>query len=223
MHHNDKSAIFKSTFAAIQAASTVVEAIEVFRTNYGIDFIIYPLCQTPGDAVDTPFVRTTYPDRLQEGLNRMLPFHWREVEVSEAAYEFCADVNRHGLGDNFYSLPINAKSRRALLSLNSSKRDREWSTIVSSLRSEWTELAFFIHEKATFELHGGRGAIQLLGGREVECPPWSVLGKAIKDIGIVLELSDHTVRSYLKSAGSSSAAIAQAAHLRLIPYGSTAG
>jgi DNA-binding CsgD family transcriptional regulator len=244
MQSNDSSAIFRITFAGIQAAPNVIEAIEVLRTNYGIDFITYHLCQTVADVVDTPFVRTTYPDSwvaryllsdyvkidpiFHEGLIRQIPFDWREIEIPETAYEFCADAGRHGLGDNGFSIPVITKSRRALLSLNSRKGDREWSNIVSERRSEWLELAFLIHEKAVFELHGDYDPVPLLGTREVECLHWSALGKDTKDIAAVLGLSSHTVRSYIKSArfklgcATISAATTRAAHLRLIhPYGTT--
>lgn len=243
MHSNEHSAIFRLTHAGIQATSTVKEAIEVLQTNYRIDFVTYHLRHTVAGAIDTPFVRTTYPDAwvaryllsdyvkidpiLHEGMNRQLPFEWREVEVPQAAYEFCADAQRHGLGENGYSIPIVTKTRRALLSLNAKKSDSEWSKIVSDRGSEWAELAFTIHEKAVLELHGDYDPIPLLGSREVECLHWSALGKDSKDIAVILGLSNHTVKSYLKSArfklgcATISAATARAAHLRLIqPPGS---
>lgn len=136
---------------------------------------------------------------LYEGLIRQIPFDWREVEVPEAAREFQSDAQRHGLGANGFSIPNIAKSRRAFLSLNSRKPDPEWDAIVSERRGEWVELAYLIHEKAVFELYGDHDPVPLLGGREVECLHWSALGKDAKDIAAVLGLSDHTVRSYLKS------------------------
>ncbi|WP_331375330.1 helix-turn-helix transcriptional regulator [Sinorhizobium chiapasense] len=239
-----ESALFRITFAGIEAAPAVAAALEVFRANYGVDFVTYHLARTVIGAVDAPFVRTTYPDPwvsrylmrdyaevdpvLHEGLVRQLPFDWREVDVPEAAHEFYADAQAYGLGENGFSIPIVTKSRRALFSLNSRKPDAEWSTIVSERRSEWVELAFLIHEKAVVERYGEHDPIPVLGGREVECLHWSALGKDAKDIAAVLGLSDHTVRSYLKSArfklgcATVSAATARAAQLRLInPYGNT--
>ena len=88
--HTHEPALFRITFAGIEAASTVAEAIEVVQANYGIDYVTYHLAQTVAGIVDAPFVRTTYPDPwvarylvkdyvkvdpiLHEGLVRQLPF-----------------------------------------------------------------------------------------------------------------------------------------------------
>lgn len=39
-----------------------------------------------------------------------------------------------------------------------------------------------------------------LSPRELECLHWAALGKDYKDIAMILEISEHTTRSYLKSA-----------------------
>ncbi|MDG4674732.1 LuxR family transcriptional regulator [Shinella sp. 838] len=242
--HTHESALFRITFAGIEAASTVAEAIEVVQANYGIDYVTYHLAQTVAGIVDAPFVRTTYPDPwvarylvkdfvkvdpiLHEGLVRQLPFDWRDVEIPEAALEFYADAKTFGLGENGFSIPVVTKSRRALFSLNSRKPDSEWSAFVAERRKEWVELAFLIHKKAVRELYGEDDPVPLLGGREVECLHWASLGKEAPQIAAILGLSEHTVRSYLKSAqlklgcATRSAATARAAQLRLInPYGNT--
>ncbi len=242
--HTHESALFRITFAGIEAASTVAEVIEVVQANYGIDYVTYHLAQTVTGIVDAPFVRTTYPDPwvarylvkdyvkvdpiLHEGLVRQLPFDWRDVEIPEAAREFYADAKTFGLGENGFSIPVVTKSRRALFSLNSRKSDSEWSAFVAERRKEWVELAFLIHKKAVRELYGEDDPVPLLGGREVECLHWASLGKEAPQIAAILGLSEHTVRSYLKSAqlklgcATRSAATARAAQLRLInPYGNT--
>ncbi|WP_416068554.1 LuxR family transcriptional regulator (plasmid) [Rhizobium sp. YTUHZ045] len=240
----NESALFRITSAGIEGAPTVDEAIRVVQANYGVDFVTYHLAQTIAGAVDTPFVRTTYPDPwvaryllkdfvkvdpiLHEGLVRQLPFDWREVEIPKAALAFYADAMTFGLGENGFSIPVVTKSRRALFSLNSKKPDSEWSALVVEQREEWVELAFLIHKKAVRELYGEDDPVPLLGGREVECLHWAALGKEAPQIAAILGLSEHTVRSYLKSAqlklecATRSAATARAAQLRLInPYGNT--
>lgn len=239
-----ESALLRITSAGVDAAATVDDAIKVVQANYGIDFVTYHLAQTIVGAVDTPFVRTTYPDPwvaryllkdfvkvdpiLHEGLVRQLPFDWRDVEIPEAALEFYADAMTAGLGENGFSIPVLTKTRRALFSLNSRKPDREWNALVAERRDEWVSLAFLIHDKAVRELYGEDDPVPPLGGREVECLHWAALGKDAPHIAAVLGLSEHTVRSYLKSAQlklgctTRSAATARAAQLRLInPYGNT--
>jgi DNA-binding CsgD family transcriptional regulator len=244
MDMHDPTARFKDTFVEIQAVATVSGALEILQRNYGIDFVTYHLALTIADVVDTPYVRTTYPDFwvsryllneyvkidpvLHAGLFRQMPFDWREVDTPDGVHDFLIDAQRHGIGANGYSVPIVTKSRRALLSLNSKRSDGEWDTIVGQCRNEWIELAFLIHQKAVFELHGEHDPVPQLGAREIECLHWTALGKDSKDIAAILGLSDHTTRSYLKSAryklgcATISAASVRATQLRLInPYGNT--
>ncbi|KJF65474.1 helix-turn-helix transcriptional regulator [Rhizobium nepotum] len=235
---------FQDIIHAVQNAPSVYDALRVLEMAYDIDFSTYHLALTVADVVDTPYVRTTYRDAwvaryllrgyakvdpiLREGLLRQLPFDWREVEVPQAANDFLQDSRDHGVGPNGYSIPIVDKKRRALFSLNSHKTADEWDATVEQFRSEWKELAFLIHHKAIFELHGEHDPIPQLSSREIECLHWTALGKDSIDIAVILKLSEHTTRAYIKSArhklggGSITFTIARAMQLRLInPFGNT--
>lgn len=227
-----------------QSAETVQDALQIFQLAYGVDFATYHLALTMVDIIDTPYVRTTYNATwvsryllrdyvkidpvLREGLVRQMPFDWREVDIPQAAHEFLLDAQHHGVGANGYSIPIVDKSRRALLSLNSRRTGDEWSATVAQYQEEWLELAFLIHHKAVFELYGEHDPIPQLSARELECLHWSALGKDSVDIAVILKLSEHTTRAYIKSArnklggGSITYTIARAMQLRLIqPFGNT--
>ncbi len=246
MNEADQPERLETLFTEIQAAPAVSDAIWIFQRDYDLDFVTYHLALTIADVVDTPYVRTTYRDSwisryllrdyvkidpvLREGLVRQLPFDWREVDVPQAAHEFLLDAQDHGVGVNGYSMPIIDKSRRALLSLNSRREDDEWSATVAQYRAEWMELALLIHHKAIFELHGEHDPVPQLSPREIECLHWSALGKDSVDIAVILKLSEHTTRAYIKSArnklggGSITYTIARAMQLRLIqPFGNTPG
>lgn len=235
---------FERIALEVQDAESVQDALQIFQLAYGVDFSTYHLALTIVDIIDTPYVRTTYNAAwvsryllrdyvkidpvLREGLVRQLPFDWREVDIPQAAHEFLRDAQDHGVGANGYSIPIVDKSRRALLSLNSRRAGVEWSATVAQYREEWLELAFLIHHKAIFELYGEHDLIPQLSAREIECLHWRALGKDSGDIAVLLKLSEHTTRAYLKSArnklggGSITYAIARAIQLRLIhPFGNT--
>lgn len=235
---------FQVLFQAVQNAVDVDTALRTLEAAYGIDFSTYHLALTVADVVDTPYVRTTYRDAwvaryllrgyvkvdpiVREGLIRQMPFDWREVEVPQAAHDFLLDAQEHGVGTNGYSIPIVDKKRRALLSLNSKKPAGEWSSLVQVYSHEWHDLAFLIHRKAVFELHGEHDPIPQLGPREKECLYWSALGKTNDEIAEILGLSMHTTQRYLMSgrhklgAASTTSATALAIQLRLInPYGNT--
>jgi DNA-binding CsgD family transcriptional regulator len=233
---------FQDLIDEIQQTPSVDGALRILEAVYGIDYSTYHLAQTVAGVVDTPYVRTTYRDTwvaryllrgyvnvdpiIREGFIRQMPFDWREVEVPHAAHEFLLDAQEHGVGANGYSIPIVDKKRRALFSLNSRKPTREWSNLVKKSHYEWLDLAFLIHRKAVFELHGEHDPIPQLGPREKECLHWSALGKTNDEIAEILGLSMHTTQRYLMSArhklgaASTTSATALAIQLRLInPYG----
>ena len=233
---------FQDLILQIQNAPSVIYALHILEAAYGIDFSTYHLAMAVADVVDTPYVRTTYRDAwiaryllrgyvkfdpiVREGLIRQMPFDWREVEVPQTAQDFLLDAQEYGVGANGYSIPIIDKKRRALFSLNSRKPASEWSTLVQTYSHEWLDLAFLIHRKAVFELHGEHDPIPQLGPREKECLYWSALGKTNEEIAEILGLSMHTTQRYLMSArhklgaASTTSATALAIQLRLInPYG----
>lgn len=232
---------YHDTVQRIQAASTVYEALVTMQMTYGVDFATYHLALTVADFVDTPYVRTTYPNTwvshyllnghvkidpvLREGLVRQVPFDWRDVDIPIEAHDFLSEARKHGLGANGYSIPIIDKKRRALLSLNSRRPSDQWSKIVNQYRDEWQGIGLHIHRKAILELHGKHDPVPHLTKREKECLYWTALGKNSKDIAAILELSEHTSQSYLTSARNKlgaatiASATSRAIQLRLInPY-----
>jgi len=229
----------------ISEATELTDALIALQKIYDIDFTTYHLAHTISDIVDTPFVRTTYQDAwvaryllrgyvrvdpvIQEGLVRQLPFDWREIAVKDSAVRaFMLDARKHGVAQNGFSIPIIDKSRRALLTLNSGVDGPAWTRRITRYRSEWIEVAQLIHRKAVLQLYGTRDPILLLSQRELECLHWAALGNDATGISTILNLSQHTVKTYLKSARyklgciTLAAATTKARHLRLIhPYGNT--
>ncbi|MCG8273889.1 LuxR family transcriptional regulator [Aquamicrobium sp. NLF2-7] len=221
-------------------ALTVLDALRAFQQHYeGISFVTYHLARTIAGKVDAPFVRTTYPDSwiaryllkgyveidpiVRDGFSRRLPFHWHEATVGPDAAAFLADASAHGIGGQGYSIPVVDKARRrGLLSINSALPVGQWAALVQRHRQEWASLAQIVHGKAIYELHGEADPVPALSRRELECLHWTALGKDLKDIALMLNLSDHTVRDYLKSArlklgcATRSAAATRAIHLGII-------
>lgn len=244
MKDSDRAEWLEQLFAEVQAAPTVKDALLIFQRAYDLDFVTYHLALTVADVVDTPYVQTTYNDAwvsryllsgyakidpiLREGLVRQIPFDWREVDVSSSALDFLRDAQEHGIGASGYSIPIIDKKRRALFSLNSRRPAEEWTAAVERHCLEWLDIAYLIHRKAVFELHGEHDPVPQLTSREIECLHWSALGLHSKDIAEILGLSEHTTQSYIASArhklgaATITAATSIAIQLRLInPYGNT--
>lgn len=239
MTENTYTEKFEPTFERIKGAENVDAAIRILQAEYAVDFVTYHLAQTIANKIDSPFVRTTYPDSwvsryllnsyvrvdpiVKQGFERQLPFDWSEVEPTPEAYAMLVDAQKHGVGSNGYSIPVADKAqRRALLSLNARVPVDHWNDLVRLYRNEWIEIAHLIHQKAVFELHGADDPVPSLSPREIECLHWTALGKDYKDIAIILGISDHTARDYLKTArfklgcATISAAASRAVQLRII-------
>lgn len=224
----------------IAKALSVQEALWAFQQHFeGISFVTYHLARTVAGKVDAPFVRTTYPDSwvaryllkgyvevdpiVRDGFTRRLPFHWHEVALEPDDAAFLADACAHGIGNQGYSVPVVDKARRrGLLSANSVLPAVQWNELVRRHKQEWASLAQIVHRKAIFEVHGEADPVPSLSRRELECLHWTALGKDLKDIALILNLSDHTVRDYLKSArlklgcATRSAAATRAIYLGII-------
>lgn len=215
------------------------------QDHYGLSNVTYHLAQTIVGKIDSPFVRTTYPDQwvaryllkgyvgvdpvIREGFARSLPFDWSEIDTSSSDEPFLSDAAGHGIGNRGYSIPITDKAkRRALVSVNSTLPEFRWRSLAARCVDEWVELAQLIHRIAIAELYGERDPVPALSRREIECLHWTALGKDHRDIALILSLSEHTVRDYTKSArlklgcATLSAAVTRANYLRIIspwPFG----
>ncbi|KPF41508.1 LuxR family transcriptional regulator [Rhizobium sp. AAP43] len=231
--------LFETAFGWVQNAPDVETSIQAIREVYQLAHVTYHMAQTVASKIDAPFVRTTYPPvwvsryLLQgyvnvdpvaiEGVTRTLPFFWSELTAGPAAMRMFEDAGRHGLSGAGYSMPIiDRAGRRAIVSLNADLAPEPWALQVFANRGHWLELAHLLHSKALVELYGEDDPAPPLGPRERECLHWAALGKDHKDIAIILGISDHTARGYLKSARFKLAcanipqAIAKAIKLRLI-------
>ncbi len=87
------------------------------------------------------------------------------------------------------------------ISLHDAK-GRQYLFMLSGSNCSETELADLVFDLMTAldGLTRGRGESKLLSPREIECLRWSAAGKSSEEIGIILNLSSHTVTAYLKTA-----------------------
>ncbi len=230
---------FSSVYDAVREAASVETAIHCIRDHYGVDHATYHLARTISGGADSPCVRSTYPAKwltrylikgyvlidpvVLKALERQLPFDWRELEPTTAALGLMQDAMAHGLGKCGYTIPItDKKQRKALFSVNASTGEDEWTTFVETHAAGLAELAHCLHRKVLVELYGEEDPVPGLTMREIECLTWTAQGKDDKSISILLGLSVHTTRGYLKSArykldcATLSQAVAKAIKLRVI-------
>ena len=223
---------------AVSIAADTNGAIEALRDLYGKINVTYHLAQTVASKVDAPFVRTTYATAwvsrylLQgyitidpiaaAGFERTLPFRWDATDVDERALPFLQDAAQHGITTDGYSVPVlDQVGRRALFSINAEAGFSDWNAFLAANIPELADVAHVVHRKAVAELYGSDELPQL-SAREREVLMWMARGKDYKAIAIILGISDHTAKGYLKTirykldCGSMPQAVAKALRLRLI-------
>jgi DNA-binding CsgD family transcriptional regulator len=97
---------------------------------------------------------------------------------------------------------IDAIGRRSVLSFNAhdAKGGTTWVPHLDEMRAGLINLAHAVHHVALDEIYADREPLPQLSPREIECLKWTAAGKAHTDIAIILDLSEHTIRGYLKDA-----------------------
>lgn len=220
-------------------SSSVQGAIELVARHYGIDFITLHLTQNAKAGVDNPFVRTTYPPAwvahyllnnlvavdpiVQHAMKSDAGFSWADVPVTPNQQAMLRVAGEFGLGEQGYTSPATDElRRRSFLSLNSRMPPDQWLAFLARHAADIDGLAMDLHIKALAESAVGAATPQPLSPREHECLCWTAEGKTYSEIAIILGLSEHTVRSYLKvvrlklDCVSMPQAVAKASNLGLI-------
>lgn len=202
--------------SAVVASDLDMEAtILKLRDVCRVDHLVYHSSKLGSSPSIDPYVRLTYPAEwikrylqmgyieidpvVQAGFLRTLPFDWSELTVeTPQQWEFMADALAHGVGPRGLSVPVRSKrGHRALFSMSSSRPQEEWERFRQANLPTLIEIANRVHHRVIDEVLGG--TLPHLTEREVECLRWVSQGKDSGDIAIILNISPHTARDYLKS------------------------
>ncbi|WP_321380413.1 LuxR family transcriptional regulator [Rhizobium sp.] len=223
----------------IHSSEDLVTALAVWAKAYGVDYVTYHMPQMIVSAVDSVFVRSTYPmawigrymnkgyfsvdQVVQEGMHRTQPFYWADLNWTKAGQDMCADAETYGVGCNGYSIPlVDDIGRKALLSMSSSAPKEQVVALVESHTDAWNKLATDIHQRGLREAYGIGEDVRPLARRERECLYLAAQGKNLKEISGSLRISDYTARGHLTSARlklkcrNTVHAVAKATKLRII-------
>jgi LuxR family transcriptional regulator, quorum-sensing system regulator CinR len=202
-------------FSIIENTPEIQTTVYKLRDLLEVDHIVYNSSKLGGSPSADPYIRLTYPAAwiarylqmqyadvdpvLREGFRRTLPFHWSEVTIkNEAEASFLADAASHGVGPHGYSIPVLSKhGHRGLFGVSSSGSEQQWANFFATTQSDLIQIANRLHHRVVVEVFGE--ARPHLTTRELECLRWIALGKDASEIGIILDISPHTARDYLKS------------------------
>lgn len=220
---------------------TVQDAVGMVAAYYQVEFATLHLFRSGEDAQNKPYVRTNYPhawvshyllndyvriDPVLQMAERIAgPFCWSGIVPQGAQIAMMEQARNHGLGMTGFSVRhVDPIGRRSVLSFNAreARGGDTWVPYLEDIRDELIQLAHMVHHMALAEIYKDHEAPPQLSPREMECLKWTAQGKAHTDIAIILELSEHTVRGYLKNARkkldcvSLAQAVSKAAALGLI-------
>jgi LuxR family transcriptional regulator, quorum-sensing system regulator CinR len=209
-------AMLLEAYSIIDTTPDMEATIARLRDLLNIDHLVYHSSKLGASPSADPYIRLTYPASwikrylqmgyvdvdpvLREGFLRTLPFDWSELKIqSDAEATFLADALAHGVGPRGFSIPVQSKhGHRALFSISSSRSEEEWTTFIKTTQSALIQIANRIHRRVIGEVFGeDRPHLTM---RELECLLWIARGKDTSEIAIILSISPHTARDYLKSA-----------------------
>jgi DNA-binding CsgD family transcriptional regulator len=203
-------------FSMIDDTPEMDETIQKLRDLLNVDHLVYYSSKMGTSPSADPYVRATYPAAwikrylqmgyvdidpvMREGFLRTLPFDWNDLKIESAAeVAFLADALSHGVGPHGMCIPVQSKhGHRGLLSLSFSRSENQWIEFVKTNRVALIQIANRIHRRVISEVFGEDRPH--LTTRELECLRWISVGKDASEIAIILDISPHTARDYLKSA-----------------------
>ena len=203
--------------AAILKSNSVEETLGEISRAYDVDYITFHLMKNEGLAFSNPFVRTTYPDAWvrQYLLNNYIAcdpviervieegesFCWSELRIKSQHKPMLMASIEFGLGSTGYTFVYtDARGRQSALSVNSSRELRDWKNYMAERVDGFETILPLVHKKSVTEALAEREGAPCLTSREHECLSLSAEGRSYSDIAVTLDLSEHTVRSYLKMA-----------------------
>ena len=203
-------------FAIVDTTPDMEMMIAELRDLLNVDHLVYHSSKLGASPSADPYIRLTYPAAwikrylqmgyididpvIREGFRRALPFDWSELKIQGAEeVSFLTDALAHGVGPHGLSIPLQSKhGHRALFSISFSRSKDEWTKFVKTSLPALIEIANRIHRRVIYEVFGeDRPHLSL---RELECLRWIACGKDTSEIAIILDISAHTARDYLKSA-----------------------
>ncbi len=200
-------------------AGSVHDSVPQIARHFHVDYVTFHLFRRGKDAQDKPYVRTNYPDAwishyllndyvridpvLQTAEQATAPFCWSSIRFKPEHRNMMEQAARHGLGPTGFSAShVDTIGRRSVLSFNAQQAPDggTWQPFLDQNGEHLMGLVAELHRMALAEIFADIEDLPQLSPRELECLKWTAAGKAHSEIAIILNLSEHTVRGYLKEA-----------------------
>jgi DNA-binding CsgD family transcriptional regulator len=195
----------------------IENALRVLQDIGQYQHVIYHLAYRTNSPTDMPFFKSTYPYSwlghyvhrqysdidpiILVGFQRTEPFFWSDLGQRTSAQEaFFQDAHDHGAGRTGFSIPLTDKAnRKAMFSVTSNLGEEDWHRKIATERKMLEQVGDVLHRKAVTQVYGTEDG-PALSPREIECLYWTAMGKDSKTVSDILNISEFTVRDYLKAA-----------------------
>lgn len=200
-------------------ADSVQASVPHIARHFEVEYVTLHVFRAGHDAQNKPYVRTNYPDAwvsryllndyvridpvLQMAEKTNVPFCWSTLDVTSAHHDMMQEAADHGLYPTGFSVAhVDAIGRRSVLSFNAqeARGGLTWGPFLAAHHDHLVQLAVRLHQMAIAEITDDSENLPQLSPREMECLRWTAAGKSHTEIAIILNLSEHTVRGYLKEA-----------------------
>lgn len=225
MNQQSPCEIFEDVFFKlvdeIETVSSITDGhdmLKAFVARYGLKNAAYLGINIPGLTNNNrPYIAVTYSNEwvhhycsqnyfdvdpvLPSSMRSLLPLDWGRIKVNDRKiFNFFGEAKEYGVGRQGLSFPIRGRyGETALFSITHDCSDREWESFRRHCMRDFQILSFCFHELI---LRAESRFIKPspLSRRERECLYWASRGKTFSEIGIILSLSERTVKFYLDIA-----------------------
>ena len=208
-----------AAIADVRRSDQIPDLLARVRAAYGMKTVAYLGTGTLDRKVPRrePYIAVTYSAEwvehyrtrgylkvdpaIQVGLRRLLPIDWDDFAGEDTSLrQFFGEASEFGLGRKGMSFPVHGHGGdKALFSVSADFNEREWRWARGTAFRHFPIIAAHLHD-AVLRTERILRAQPQLSPRELECLQWTAEGKTVWECGIILGLSQHTVRCYLESA-----------------------
>lgn len=230
-----------TTLRASKQPAELTHALGEICARYGLSHMTFLVVRIGGGSEICPYYCTTYAERWTElyvdkryfeidpvmDVMRwsLLPVDWSSLDRKpDEVRRFFEAAHAHDIGPNGLTIPVRGpKGERCLFSVASSLRNTGWARLRADSVHDLLVLSHYLHEKVlTVTRLREVGRYRDLSKRERQCLQLLATGSIFKQIAAILDISESSVRLYLRSArrklgaSTSRQAVAKAIFLELI-------
>ena len=211
--------VIKDLIKLLETPISIYDCLESICETAYFQYATFHLMTLQFGDVEAPYVKTTYPDAwvsyyLQNHLMATDPivrhalegkgsFLWSDVVKSYSETKMMATAEEFGISlTGFTIATVQSTPWKGFFSLTMSPEyadSKAWEAFVIEHQSDLETVASALYFKAARELDPQETFLVTLSKREMECLQLIARGKLHTDIGEILNISEHTVRSYSRS------------------------